>query len=303
MLKMEKSKLLFKLEDSDDESLTPSENPSKIVKYEFQNLSCDSFIEKLLNFLPTPEDEFENMKKDEEVILKQIDEIKEVIDKIDLRLNDIKNLEDSSEFEELSNKKEYYITLLETYEADFEYTKAQKKSLGYLINEDDEDFEDQLPELLANTFVSTKKKMEDVNSVVKMLELQIKKNKIEECIECGLQFKDEQGRKTSLKHFHLEGFEDLKKYKPIICLECFNCYKNGIKDIKIEDIKDIEFEEELSSDSKDLCKKGSKIFNSKNILNITEFKEKGKKFNDLENKEFIENIKNEGKKSLFDSFF
>lgn len=318
---MSKTKNLFKLLDSEEDSKThsvldPKGDPkgSLILKHD-----SNDFFEKLLNFLPTPEDELENMKKDEENLLVQINEIKEVIERIEFRLNEIKaqDLESNiheqdpeqnsslEEFQDLSSKKDYYIVLLESYEADYEYTNAQKKSLGYLIEdceEGDDKFEEQLPGLLTKTFINTKKKMEDVNSVVKILENQTKKNKIEECIECGLQFRDAQGRKTALKHFHLEGFNDLKKYKPIICLDCFKSFLSSKNDLKQES-SDIEFEEDLSEDSKELCKKGNKIFNSKIILNNPELLEKGKKFLELENKEFIENIRNEGKKSLFDSFF
>lgn len=311
---MLKSKKLFKLLDSEEDTKKDSnENPleSLIIKHD-----SNDFFEKLLNFLPTPEDELENMKKDEEILLNQINEIKEVIERIEFRLNEIKahNLESNiykqdpehnsslEEFQDLSSKKDYYTVLLESYEADYEYTNSQKKSLGYLIEdceEGDDKFEEQLPELLSKTFTSTKKKMEDVNSVVKILENQSKKNKIEECVECGLQFRDAQGRKTMLKHFHLKGFEELKKYKPIICLECFKTFLSVN-----ESLKDIEFEEEDFLDcSKELCKKGNKIYNSKIIINNPEILEKGKKFLDLENEEFIKNIRNEGKKYLFDSFF
>jgi hypothetical protein len=281
-------KKLFKLSDFSE---SEKSKESKIVQY-----NSNDFLEKLLNFLPTPEDEIENMKKDEEILLDKINEIKEVLDKIEFRLNEENsNLEinkaKSSELEEL---KDYYTVLLESYQADYEYTNVQKKSLGYLIEdcpEGDDKFEEQIPDLLTKTFVSTKKKMEDVNSVVKILEVQTKKNKIEECIECGLQFRDAEGRKTAIKHFHLEGFDDLKKYKPILCLECSKKFDN------------IHFEEALEEDCIELCKKGNKIYNSKNILNNPEFLEKSRKFLDLENKEFIENIRNEGKKSLLDSFF
>lgn len=307
---MLKTKNLFKLVDSEDPKKDSNEDPlgSLILKKDSNN-----FFEKLLNFLPTPEDELENIKEEEEKLLNQINEIKEVIERIEFRLNEIKaeDLESNiykqnssnEEFQDLSSKKDYYIVLLESYEADYEYANTQKKSLGYLIEdceEGDDKFEEQLPELLSKTFINTKKKMEDVNSVVKILENQSKKNKIEECVECGLQFRDAQGRKTALKHFHLEGFEYLKKYKPIICLECFIKFKK-------DNLEDIKFEEDAIKDSfddsTDFCKKGNKIYNSKIILNDPEILEKGKKFLELENEEFIKNIRNEGKKSLIDSFF
>jgi hypothetical protein len=297
---------LFKLTNKEDEhfiSSSPKEENS-LVNFNLQ----DDFLAKLLNFLPTPENELENIKKEEEILEINILEVKEVIDRIEFRLNEITSEEElnssnekpnSEEFLELTEKKDYYIILLESFESDFEYIVSQKKSLHYLIDdspEGDDKFEEQLPELLTKTFVNTKKKMEDVNSVVKILEEKNKKNKIEQCIDCGLQFRDAQGRKTALKHFHLSGFDDLKKYKPIICLDCYQAFLTS----KNESI--VSFEEDIDNHN-ELCKKGNKVFNSKIILNIPEFKEKANKFITMENKEFIENIRNEGKKSLFDSFF
>jgi hypothetical protein len=287
---MSKLKFLFDIEDEGEEKETT-----------LTNYNNSNFLENLLSFLPTPEEELENVKKDEQSLTNQVHELKSCIEKISARLEEIKESSESEEFEVLNNKKEQYVALLETYEADLSYATVQKKSLGFLIDdtdEGDEKFEAQLPELFANTYVSTKKKMEDVNSVVNILELQAKKNKIEICIECDATFRDENGRKTSLKHFHLAGFEDLKKYNPILCLDCFNTLKP-----LNNDLKNIEFEEDLSDGFNELCKRGNKIFNSKNILNSPELKEKGKKFVDLENQEFVENIRNEKKKSLFDSFF
>jgi hypothetical protein len=308
---MSKLKFLFDLEEDEDLDKPEDLESNKSFSLSKHGVSSQSqnFIEKMLSFLPTPEEELENVKKDEESLTNQVNELKQCIEKINIRLEEIKESSDSEEFEVLNNKKEQYSSLLDTYEADLSYASVQKKSLGYLIDdteEGDEKFEAQLPELFANTYVSTKKKMEDVNSVVNILELQAKKNKIEICIECDATFRDENGRKTSLKHFHLEGFDDLKKYKPILCLDCFMDYKNGLKGVlKLQntDLKNIEFEEDNSDGSNELCKRGNKIFNSKNILNSPELKEKGKKFFELENQEFVENIRNEGKKSLFDSFF
>jgi hypothetical protein len=310
---MSKLKFLFDLEEDEDLDKPEDLESNKLLSLSKHGASLQSqnFLEKMLSFLPTPEEELENVKKDEESLTSQVNELKQCIEKINIRLEEIKESSDSEEFEVLNNKKEQYSSLLDTYEADLSYASAQKKSLGYLIDdteEGDEKFEAQLPELFANTYVSTKKKMEDVNSVVNILELQAKKNKIEMCIECDATFRDENGRKTSLKHFHLEGFEDLKKYKPILCIDCFQafkCSKNGLKCAN-EELKNIEFEEDNSDGSNGsdgLCKRGNKIFNSKNILNSPEFKEKGKKFVDLENQDFVENIRNKGKKSLFDSFF
>lgn len=293
---------LFKLTNKEDESFISSspKEENSLVNFNLHN----DFLDKLLNFLPTPENELENIKKEEEILEIKMLEVKEVIDKIEFRLNEITSKEDfrsseSEEFLELTEKKDYYIVLLESFESDFEYILSQKKSLHYLIDdspEGDDKFEEQLPELLTKTFVNTKKKMEDVNSVVKILEEQTKKNKIEQCIDCGLQFRDAQGRKSALKHFHLYGFDELKKYKPIICLDCYQTF------LKSKNESIVSFDEDIDNHN-ELCKKGNKVFNSKIILNIPEFKEKANKFIEMENKEFIENIRNEGKKSLFDSFF
>jgi hypothetical protein len=307
------SKLKFLFDLSEDKDLDNDESKNLSLSKHRDSLQSENLFEKLLSFLPTPEEELENVKKDEESLVNQVNELKQCIEKINIRLEEIKNSSDSEEnseeFEVLNNKKGQYVSLLDTYEADLSYAITQKKSLGYLIDdseEGDQKFEAQLPELFVNTYVNTKKKMEDVNSVVNILELQAKKNKIEICIECDATFRDENGRKASLKHFHLEGFEDLKKYKPILCLGCFMNYKNSLKGVlkySKEELKNIEFEEDDSLNSEELCKRGNKIFNSKNILNSPELKEKGKKFFDLENQDFVENIRNEGKKSLFDSFF
>lgn len=269
------SKPKFKFEDS-------SSQKNSIVKYE-----PESIWDKLMNILPSPEDELETMKQDQVKFKELIEETKEVIQKIENKL-----LEDPSD-SNLIQKLEYHNQMLETFEAELQCTKVQCNSLDKMLKEEDSEnddaFNESLPELIANSIVTSRKKMEDVNSVVKSIENKSRKNRIEECIICEVSIKDDKGRKASIRHLHLPGFETFTKYKPVICVECF----------KKENILDVDIPEVFEIDSEFACKKGNKIYSMELEEEIPEFKEKAKKLIDLESKNFIESIKIEEKSSFF----
>jgi len=273
-----------------------------LVKYEEKN-----FWDRFLDMLPTPEEEIENMIKDEEKLEELIKETKEVLEKIDNSLNS----SDSSDLiqddiTELENMKSHYTSLLETFESELQCTKVQHKSMNTILNSEDsnDEFETNIPELLANSIVSTRKKMEDVNDVVKSIEKIAKKNRIEECIYCFTILKDECGRKTSLKHVHINNdyVNTFKKYKPVICIDCINKYCD-LEEIPKE-FKDVDNFEKLDSENlESTCKKGSKIYSyelKKDLSsNFHIFDEKIKKYVELEKNDFINKVKSEEKKSFF----
>jgi hypothetical protein len=204
------------------------------------------------------------MEKDEEILKEKIKEAEENLELITERMKS-----HPEELENLQEKWELINNLLESYEYDLKYNTAHKKSLTNIYFEEsdekaEENFSNQLPELLATSIFSSKKKMEDVNTIVKKTEKKSIVRKIEECIVCELVLKDDKGRKTSKQHFHFVeligvNLDFFEYYKPVICIDC-------IKKIDEENIFGFnnelkESEEELSFEN-DCCKKGLKIFSN-----------------------------------------
>jgi hypothetical protein len=282
---MDNKKKLFKVDIEDIQ--TPVEK-TKIVKYDIA-----SSWEGLFAMIPSPEEEFENIDKESGLLKEKIEELKDVIQKIEKKVSEIDDVE-TIEF--LNNKKKQYISILETYESDLSYNAVHKKSLRFLINdtsEDDEKFQSQIPALLVNTYVSTKKKMEDVNSLVQLLETKTKNNKIEECMECQAVIKDKDGRKTMLKHFHFTNFDTLEHHCMTICIDCAQ---------KVEELQPMIFNED-SIESNYICKKGKHILScsvEKESLYLTS---KFKVLQEIEGKMFVENLNKDSKKSIFSMLF
>jgi hypothetical protein len=282
---MEHKKKLFKSDEDDNQN--PSEK-TKIIKYDGA-----SSWESIFSMIPTPEEEFENIDKESDLLREKIEELKDVIQKIEKRVSEIEDIET---IEILNNQKEQYISILETYESDLSYNSVHKKSLKFLINdtpEDDEKFQSQIPTLLANTYVSTKKKMEDVNSVVQLLETKTKNNKVESCMECNIMIKDDKGRKTLLKHFHFTNFDSLEHHMLTICIDCAQ---------KIEELQPIIFTED-TSESEYICKKGKHILSCSIEKESDYLTSKCKALQEIEGKMFVENLKKDSKKSIFDMIF
>ena len=269
---MDSKKKLFTLDSSNEISEDSSclfktkESSSSLVLKSF-NLGFDFF-----SLFPTPEEEIEEMEKDE-VILKE--KIKEAEENLELVTERMKS--HPEEIENLQEKWELIHNLLESYEYDLKYNTVHKKSLTNIYFEEsdekaEENFSNQLPELLATSIFSSKKKMEDVNTIVKKTEKKANTRIIEECIICELVLKDDKGRKTSKQHFHfveLEGvnLDFFEHYKPVICIDCIKKideenifqFKNEPNDELKE--SEEELEEKISFD-KDCCKKGLKIFSN-----------------------------------------
>ena len=282
---MENKKKLFKVDVEDTQ--TPVEK-TKIVKYEEKNL-----WEGLFAMIPSPEEEFENIDKESGLLKEKIEELKDAIKKLERRISEI-NDEEILEF--LQNQKEQYISILETYESDLSYNSVHKKSLRFLINdteEDDEKFQSQIPALLANTYVSTKKKMEDVNSVVKILEDETKHRKIEQCMECQTIIKDKDGRKTMLKHFHFTNFDTLEHHVLTICIDCAQ---------KIDELQSIIFNED-TTESSYICKKGKHILSCSVEKESPYLTSKFKALQEIEGKMFVKNLNIDSKRSIFSMLF
>jgi hypothetical protein len=244
---MDNKKNLFKLGSSSSEEPNESK-PSNILTKIFSPQS--NFLSQFLACIPSPEEELEELDKDNTNLEEKIKEAEESLQAIEERMKT--HPEDS---EELQTQWDFINSLLESFEYDLKYNKAHKKSLTNLYYEEDDDaanqeFTNQLPELLATTFISTKKKMEDVNQIVNKLKKDSIKA-IEECIYCHLVLKDDKGRKTSKQHFHLNN-DNFIYYHPVICVECINSFS---------EFESIEFKEE---EHEGCCKKSSKIYS--NIL-------------------------------------
>jgi hypothetical protein len=244
---MDTRKKLFKLDLEDLEDSSESSKPTNIVTL-FS--SQTNYLSQFLSFIPSPEEELEELDKDNNTLEEKIKEAEESLRAIEDRLKT-----HPEETDTLQSQWDFISSLLESYEYDLKYNKVHKKSLTNLYYEEDDDtanqkFTNQLPELLATTFVSTKKKMEDVNQIVNKLKKDSIKP-IEECIYCHTILKDDKGRKTSKQHFHLNN-DSFIYYHPVICIDCI---KILIKDFSYE------FKEE---DHEGCCKKGSKIYS--NIL-------------------------------------
>lgn len=281
----------FKFNPESRESLDDKESQSYDIVLKSQSCNFwDNFM------LPTPEQQIEAMIKDEEKLEELIKDIKDVLIKIE-EAEKLKDYESEESKDSIESVKNHYTSLLEEFENELQCIKVQHKSMNIILDEnydsENDDFEKNIPELIANFMVSSEKKIKEVNDVVKTIEKKSKNNRIEECIQCFAIIKDHQGRKTSIEHIHLNDklFDSFKKYKPVICLECFK-ELNPI--INIDNIK------ESTIDSENVCKKGSKIYSKELLEEIPAFIEKYNKYIKLENEEFINSIKIEEKKSFFD---
>jgi hypothetical protein len=281
---MDKKKKLFTVDSTEESTKPNSYKPSNILSTLFSPQT--NYLSQFFACIPSPEEELEELDKDNTILQDKIKETEESLQAIEERMKNY-----PEETEELKIQWDFINSLLESYEYDLKYNKVHKKSLTNLYYEEDDDtanqeFTNQLPELLASTFISTKKKMEDVNQIVNKLKKESIKA-IEECIYCHLVLKDDKGRKTSKQHFHLNN-ESFLYYHPVICVECINSFP---------ELKSIEFKEE---EHEDCCKKGSKIYS--NILTnhypcldeyITKLKIK-------EKEKTQENIKIKPEKNIFD---
>jgi hypothetical protein len=286
---MDARKKLFKLdsedlEESDKSSKSNDFKSTTILTTFFSNQT--NFLNQFLACIPSPEEELEELDKDNTTLEEKIKEAEESLQSIEERIKT--HPEDS---EELKDHWEFINSLLESYEYDLKYNKVHKKSLTNLYYEEDDDtankeFTSQLPELFVTTFISTKKKMEDVNQIVDKLKKDSIKA-IEECIYCNVILKDDKGRKTSKQHFHLNN-ESFLYYHPVICVECIK--------IVIEDFS-IEFKEE---EYEGCCKKGSKIYSNILINDYSCLEEYITKLKIKEKEKNKENIMIKAEKDILD---
>jgi hypothetical protein len=255
-----KKSTLFKLkEEKDIEDTKTSICKKEIIPTNFWDL--------ILSSLPTPEEEIETMEKDESVISENIKELQEILSKIQEALSSDDISEEDKEV--LKGRYVQYETLLDTYSSDLTCTSIQKKALTTLLKDDeleDEKLEKEFPSMLATSIFSTKKKMEDVNSIVDIIETKEKKNKVEICVECNATVKDDKGRKSSIQHYHFPKDLSTKKYKPVVCFKCIKTSEN----INLE----YEFKPDKSDEINEICQKGSTVYSCTLSEEIPYLKEK-----------------------------
>lgn len=263
-------KNLFKLDDKNDmEETSVSFLSSLIVKN-----SGISFLDEFLKLLPTPEEEMEENQRDESFLNEKIKELNDTLTIIEEKM-----ITYPDDIEELRSKWDMIESVLETYETELENVKVHKKSIQYFMNEDDEEFENQLPEVILSSIFSTQKKMKDIDVTIGIIN-KVKEKQIEECIYCEKILKDDKGRKTSREHFHFNSDTDGKfiHYKPVLCLECSEII------LKDETPKFIE-EKELNC-----CKKGNKIFSSILDKNYPQLDIYIQKFQNKEKEKYVKTL-------------
>jgi hypothetical protein len=279
---MDSKKKLFTLKDDSDRSNHSSKPSTTLTTFFSQN----NYLNQFLSFIPSPEEELEELDKDNTLLEEKIKEAEDSLQQIESRMKTY-----PEESEDLQEQWDFINSLLESYEYDFKYNKAHKKSLTNLYYEEDDDvanqeFTNQLPELLVTTFVSTKKKMEDVNQIVNKLKKDSIKS-VEECIYCNLIIKDDKGRKVSKQHFHLTN-DSFQYYHPVICIDCI---KTVVKDFSYE------FKEE---EHEGCCKKGSKIYSNNLTNQYIELEEYTTKLKIKEREKNKENIMIKPEKNILD---
>lgn len=115
-------------------------------------------------------------------------------------------------------------------------------------------------------------------------------------MECKTMIKDEEGRKTTLQHFHFINFDSLKRHKLVLCVNCVT---------KIDSLKDIQFIEDSESvcEINDICKKGRKILSCCVEKDNEYLTSKFKEYQNIEGKEFVKEITKDSKKSIFSMIF
>jgi hypothetical protein len=298
---MDSKKKLFTVDTEDSEesnSLKNSLGNSLILK----SFNLGFNFELLSSMFPTPEEEIEEIEKDEEILKEKIKEAEENLELVTERMKS-----NPEEIENLQEKWELIHNLLESYEYDLKYNTVHKKSLTNIYFEENDDkaeenFSNQFPELLATSIFSSKKKMEDVNTIVKKTEKKTTTRIIEECIYCELVLKDDKGRKTSKQHFHfvdLEGvnLDFFEYYKPVICVDCIKKIDENIVFQFNNELQ--ESEEELSFDN-DCCKKGLKIFSNNLSGNYPILIQYFEKIIQKEKEKNKENIMMKPEKNIFD---
>lgn len=245
--------------------------------------SALSFWSQWEAMLPTPEEEMEAMEKRSEELKERIQEISEMLEKMETVLkNDLSEEERS----EILEKRESYQVLLESFEADLQTIKVQKKTVSTLYDEEKDDdeandeFLKQLPTLFATSYISASKKLEDVNAVVDKISRVILP---EECIECGLVVKDEKNRKKWVQHFHFIHYPEFSKIRPVLCIDCLT----KLYEVD-EEIKEIHFTE---TEDKLPCKRGTKLYSSVIDKKYSLFLQKMKKYDEKEKENFISEVK------------
>jgi hypothetical protein len=203
----------------------------------FGSLSWRNIQEGIRFFesLPTPEESLVEAKKQEAELESTISRIKDKIEELEGKiLNDGENPE---EIEELQDSIVYLNNQLENYEAEYEYVKEQSIMFNAISNEDDDNFIDNIPTFYDAMKTSVDRQIKDVKETVSIIKKT--KRQLEICIECKKKIRDEKGRKSSVKHYHinLQSFREFCKssesevnirdyendeyiYTPVICESC-----------------------------------------------------------------------------------
>jgi hypothetical protein len=182
--------------------------------------------------LPTPEESLVEAKRQETELESTISKIKGKIEELEAKI-----LNDGEDLVDLEDSADYLKNQLENYEAEYEYVKEQSIMFNAITNEDDDNFIDNIPTFYDAMKNSVDRQIKDVKETVSIIKKT--KRQLEICIECKKKIRDEKGRKSSVKHYHinLQSFREFCKssesdvnirdyendeyiYTPVICESC-----------------------------------------------------------------------------------
>jgi hypothetical protein len=197
----------------------------------FGSLSWRNIQEGIRFFesLPTPEESLVEAKRQETELESTISKIKDKIEEIEAKmLNDCENPE---EINDLEDSADYLKNQLENYEAEYEYVKEQSVMFNAITNEDDDNFIDNIPTFYDAMKNSVDRQIKDVKETVSIIKKT--KRQIEICIDCKKKIRDEKGRKSSVKHYHI----NLLSFREF----CKSSGSEASKDVNIRDYENDEY--------------------------------------------------------------
>ena len=173
---------------------------------------------QFLYTLPTPEESLVKSKD-------QIAELESVIQKINTKIEELSHDNTEDAIDSVAYLKEQ----LESYTMELDYIKEQNHMLSAIVTEDDDEFLENIPTFYKTMKKSVDEKIEDVNTVVEIIK---KKRELENCMKCEKKIRDEKGRKSSVKHYHVKNINTIYEnddyiYTPVICDSCLNSIMNN----------------------------------------------------------------------------
>ena len=173
---------------------------------------------QFLSTLPTPEESLVKSKD-------QIAELESVIQKINTKIEELSHDNTEDAIDSVAYLKEQ----LESYTMELDYIKEQNHMLSAIVTEDDDEFLENIPTFYKTMKKSVDEKIKDVNTVVEIIK---KKRELENCMKCEKKIRDEKGRKSSVKHYHVKNINTIYEnddyiYTPVICDSCLNSIMNN----------------------------------------------------------------------------